>query len=725
MIITPTQATLLGMPGTVLFGLVLAFGLAFFAYTMSRRIQLLTLGAGAPDDRLDRPWRRLRSVLTYGLFQKKMFRDPYAGLYHALIFGGFVVLTVRTSALVFEGLFPGAALPFLGKGFWEGYLLLKDVVLVTTLAGVVLALGRRHVFRKERLDPSFDADLILLLIGFLMVTDLAAGGARFALLGKRAFDVAVSVGAGSAVFSSKVIGHADAARAALAYDASFEPVTFFLSKKIFSSLSPVSLQSIYFGAWWGHLVAILVFGNYLPYAKHFHVITALPNLYFAKLDPAGKMATFDIEKAAESERFGVAKIEDFSWKQKLDFFTCTECGRCREICPTHLTGKPLSPKTLTVDLRNALYAEADDLIDADSGRGDGTAEARLAGRKPLIGGWIDEGAVWACTTCRYCEHACPVGITYVDKITDMRRHLVLEKSEFPKEAQTSFNGMERQGNPWNLPAADRGAWAKDLPFPVLTMAEAAEAGGVEVLFWVGCAGSYEERGKKVSQALARLLHEAGVTYAILGSEETCTGDAARRLGNEYLFQTLAQQNVETMNRYGVKKIVTNCPHCFNTLANEYPDFGGTYEVVHGTTLVARLVAEGRITLTGRVDQSISFHDPCYLGRHNGVYEAPRDILNAIPGLTVKELPRSRDNGLCCGAGGGRMWLDETLGTRINQARYAEIQGNGTDAVGVSCPFCMVMLGNAKTETNGTTEPFDVLELAAKALPVHPGASRTA
>ena len=697
MIITPTQAPLLGMPGTVLFGLVLLSALAFFAYTMSRRIQLLTLGAGAPDDRLDRPWARVKSVLTYGLFQKKMFRDPYAGLYHALIFGGFLVLTVRTLSLVFEGLFPQAGLPFFPAGFWEGYLLLKDVVLVTTLAGVVLALGRRHVFKKERLDPSFDADLILVLIGFLMVSDLAAGAARFAL---------------------------EAAKTGAAANVGWEPVTFFLSKQI-SSLSPSSLQGIYFGAWWGHLVAILVFGNYLPFAKHFHVITALPNLYFARLDPPGKMATFDIEKAAETEHFGVGKIEDFSWKQKLDFFTCTECGRCREICPTHLTGKPLTPKGFTVDLRNTLYAEADDLIDADAGRGDGTAEARLAARKPLIGGWIDPETVWACTTCRYCEHACPVGITYVDKITDMRRHLVLEKSEFPKEAQTAFNGMERQGNPWNLAASDRGAWAKDLPFPVLTMAEAKESGGVEVLFWVGCAGSYEEKGRKVSQALARLLHEAGVTYAILGSEETCTGDAARRLGNEYLFQTLAQQNVETMNGYGVKKIVTNCPHCFNTLANEYPDFGGKYEVMHGTELVAKLVAEGRIALTGRVDRTISFHDPCYLGRHNGVYDAPREVLAAIPGLTVKELPRTRENGMCCGAGGGRMWLDEKLGTRINQARYAEIQANGTDAVGVSCPFCMVMLGNAQTETGGTTEPFDVLELAARALPAHPGAPRTA
>ncbi len=724
MIITPTQARFLGMPGTVLFALVLLSALAFFAYTMSRRIQLLTLGAGAADDRLDRPWARIRSVLTYGLFQKKMFRDPYAGLYHALIFSGFLVLTVRTLSLVFEGLFPRAALPFFPPGFWEGYLLLKDVVLVTTLAGVVLALGRRHLFKKDRLDPSFDADLILLLIGFLMVSDMAAGAARFALLGRSGAEIAGYVGAGGAVLSSKVNAAAEAARTAVAFPGSWEPVTYFLSKQI-SSLSPSSLQSIYFGSWWGHLVAILVFGNYLPFAKHFHVITALPNLYFAKLDPPGKMATFDIEKAAETEHFGVGKVEGFSWKQKLDLYTCTECGRCREICPTHLTGKPLTPKGFTVDLRNVLYADADDLLDADSGRGDGTAEARLAARKPLVGGWIDPETVWACTTCRYCEHACPVGITYVDKITDLRRHLVLEKSEFPKEAQTAFNGMERQGNPWNLAASDRGAWAKDLPFPVLTMSEAKEAGGVEVLFWVGCAGSYEERGKRVSQALARLLHEAGVTYAILGSEETCTGDAARRLGNEYLFQTLAQQNVETMNGYGVKRIVTNCPHCFNTLANEYPDFGGKYEVMHGTELVAKLVAEGRITLTGRVERTISFHDPCYLGRYNGVYDAPRDVLNAIPGLTLKELPRSRDAGLCCGAGGGRMWLDEKIGTRINQTRYAEIQENGTDAVGVSCPFCMVMLGNAQTETGGTTEPFDVLELAARALPAHPGATRTA
>ena len=679
MTLTPAQAFYFGLPGNVLFALVLLVAVVLFVVTVSRRVQLLLIGAGAPDDRFDHPFRRLWHVVEYGILQRKMWQDPYAGLYHILIFSGFVVLLLRTIALVLEGLNPSAGLPFLSKGFWETYLLLKDVILVTTLAGVLLALGRRHLFRKERLDPSFDADLILGLIGFLMVTDLFAGAARFNMSG--------------------------------AGISPFEPVTAALSGFLAGS-SPETLWTIYAGCWWSHLIAILVFLNYLPFAKHFHVLTALPNLLFAKLDAPGKMSTIDIEKAAEAGVFGVSKIEDFTWKQKLDIFTCTECGRCREICPTHLTGKPLTPKGFTVDLRHALYTDAPALLDAATGFAGGKLAPALEERKPLIGGWVSEETIWACTTCRYCEHACPVGITYTDKIADLRRHLVLERSEFPKEAQTAFNGMERQGNPWNLAAADRGAWAKELPFPLPTIAEAPDA---EILFWVGCAGSYEDRGKKVSRALATLLHEAGVTFAILGSEETCTGDSARRLGNEYLFQTLARQNVEILNGYGVKRIVTNCPHCFNTLAREYPDFGGKFEVVHGTELVAKLIEEGRLKLSTRIEKTISFHDPCYLGRHNDVYDAPRAVLSAIPGLRLKELPRSRENGLCCGAGGGRMWLDETLGTRINQMRYGEIESCGTEAVGVSCPFCMVMLANARTELEGKTEPFDVLELAARAL----------
>jgi len=685
----PTEASWLGVPGTLVFALVLIGAIAAFAYTASRRWQLLTIG-GPEDVRWDRPVERLKGLFELGIFQKKMWWDGYAGLYHMLIFSGFVVLSVRTLSLVFEGLFPKAGMPFLPAGAWQAYLLLKDVVLVTTLVGVVLALGRRYVFRKERLDPSFDAGLILVLIGFLMATDLLAGAAKFALAPE----------------------HASA----------WEPFTAGLSG-LLAGAAPATLQAVFSWCWWLHLVAILVFLNYLPFAKHFHVITALPNIFLRKLDAPGRLPTVDIEKAAEAEKFGVAKVEDLTWKQRLDLFTCTECGRCREVCPTHLTGKPLTPKGFLKDVRSALYTVAGDLVDTAEGRADVAAQARLEERKPLIGGWVDEETIWACTTCRYCESACPVTITYTDKIVEMRRHLVLEKSEFPKEAQTAFNGMERQGNPWNLPSADRDAWTGELDFevPVLGAMDESERAQVEVLFWVGCAGSYEDRGKKVSRALARLLHEGGVKFAILGAEETCNGDSARRLGNEYLFQTLAQQNVETMNGYGVKRIVTNCPHCFNTLKNEYPDFGGTFEVIHGTELVALLLAEGRLQLTESVAKSISFHDACYLGRHNDVYDAPREVLAAIPGLTLTELPRTGKNGLCCGAGGGRMWLDEKIGTRINQLRYEEIESAGTDLVGVSCPFCMVMLGNAQTEMSGKTQPFDVLELAAQALPAHPGA----
>lgn len=689
----PTEATLLGVPGSLLFALVLIGSIAAFAYTASRRWQLLTIG-GPAEARWDRPLERLRGLLQLGILQKKMWWDGYAGLYHMLIFSGFVVLSVRTLSLVFEGLFPGAGMPFLPAGVWQAYLLLKDVVLVTTLVGVLLALGRRYVFRKERLDASFDAGLILCLIGFLVATDLLAGAAKLAASP----------------------GHASA----------FEPVTAALSG-LLTGEGGATLQAVYRACWWLHLISIFVFLNYLPFAKHFHVITALPNIFLRKLDAPGKLSTVDIEKAAEAEKFGVAKVEDFTWKQRLDLITCTECGRCREVCPTHLTGKPLTPKGFLKDVRTALYTVATDLVDVSTERADATAQKRLEERKPLIGGWVDEETIWACTTCRYCESACPVTITYTDKIVDLRRHLVLERSEFPKEAQTAFNGMERQGNPWNLAAADRDAWTGELDFevPILGAMEEAERAAVEVLFWVGCAGSYEDRGRKVSRALARLLREGGVKFAILGAEETCNGDSARRLGNEYLFQTLAQQNVETLNGYGVKRIVTNCPHCFNTLKNEYPDFGGRFEVVHGTELVARLVAEGRLKLTEALPKSISFHDACYLGRHNEVYDAPREVLAAIPGLTLTELPRSGRNGLCCGAGGGRMWLDEKIGTRINQARYAEIEEAGTDLVGVSCPFCMVMLGNAQTEMAGKTQPFDVLELAAQALPARPGTETAA
>ncbi len=670
---SPTSLRYLGVPGTVWFGALLAAAVLVFLYSASRRFQALL--AGKRENRFDRIAARIGRTIEYAFLQLRMFRDPYAGSFHILIFGGFLVLGVRTLALVVEGLAPGFQV--LPGSLGHAYNFVKDLFEALVFLGVAMAVFRRLFARPKRLDLSMDAWLILFLIDLLIVTDLLADSARIALDPSRGGWWALVTG---------------------------------LLAAPLARLGAPALSSLFTTCWWIHLVDIFFFGNYLPYSKHFHIIVAIPNVFLQKLEPMGRLASVDLEA---SESFGASKIEDFTWKQLLDGYTCTECGRCREVCPTALTGKPLDPKKFIGKFRDAFYEETPRLLARATGRGgDGHGDGSEAA-KELIGGWFPEDTIWACTTCGYCTSACPVFILpAVDKIVEMRRHLVLDRAEFPKEMQTAFRGMETNGNPWGIAAASRADWAEGLP--VVTMAE-AQRSEIEYLFWVGCAGSYEDRAKRVSRALVEILHQAGVKFAILGAEETCNGDSARRMGNEYLFQTLASQNIETLNGYGVKKIVTNCPHCLNVLKNEYPQFGGNYEVVHGTELVARLVAEGRVILEKELRESITFHDPCYLGRYNEVYDAPREILSAIPGLTVKEMERSRRKGLCCGAGGGRMWMEEKLGSRINQARMKEIAAMGTDKVGVSCPFCMVMIGNAKEEIQQGPPAFDVLELARSAM----------
>jgi Fe-S oxidoreductase len=673
----PTERLVLGIPARALFGLLILIAAIAFVYSASRRIRLLL--ALAPEPRFDRIGLRIRKTFEYAFLQKRMFRDFYAGTFHIFLFSGFLVLLVRTISMVLEGLFPGFVL--LPGRTGDVYTLAKDVFEVLVLVGVAMAVFRRAFARPKRLDLTLDAWVILSLIALLIAADLVSEGAKVALAPQLASVWAPAV----AVVAGLLVGAAAG-----------------------------TLDGLYVGGWWVHLVDIFFFGNYLPYSKHFHILTAVPNVFFMKLEPAGRLGTPDLEN---SEHFGVSRVEQLSWKSALDGYTCTECGRCRVVCPTALTEKPLDPKVFIGDLRDAVYEATPGILSAvapDGAMADRSAEpSAKAERRELIGGWISEDTIWACTTCGFCTSACPVFIIpAVDKIIEMRRHLVLEKTEFPKEMQTAFRGMETNGNPWGIAAASRADWARDLP--VVTMAEAGER-EIEVLFWVGCAGSYEDRAKRVSRSLVEILHAAGVSFAILGTEETCTGDSARRMGNEYLFQVLAQQNIETLNGYGVKKIVTNCPHCFNCLKNEYAPLGGHYELMHGSELVSRLIAEGRIVLDTAIAQTITFHDPCYLGRYNGVYDAPRRILEAIPGLRLKELPRSRERGLCCGAGGGRMWMEEKLGSRINQTRMKEIAEAGTDAVGLSCPFCMVMIGNAKEEIGAATQPFDVLELARRAM----------
>jgi Fe-S oxidoreductase len=664
-----TASSLLGISGVVWFWLLTVVGIGAVVFSLSRRFALLK--AGRPESRFDRLGERVKHVLVYALGQKKMFDDPFAGLYHILIFYGFLVVSVRTVTMVLEGLFAGWELPLLQTSVGHAYLFSKDIFEALVLLGLVFAVWRRGVQRKERVVQSWGAWLVIVLIAILMLSDLASEGAR----------IAAGVIEGGYLPVSAIFG------------------------SLMSGFSESTLQAVYSWSWWIHLITLYVFANELPYSKHFHVYTSLFNVFFANLDAPGKLPTMDLENVDENTRFGISTVTDFTWKQMLDMYTCTECGRCREFCPTTLTGKPLQPVVYLKTVRDQLYREQKEIL---AKPGDEVAGSQ----HELVPAVVDPEVIWACTTCRWCERACPLDISYVDKLVEMRQNLVLEKAEFPEEAQPAFRGYEVNGNPWQLPAEQRGSWAEGLDVPLASEAD----GDFEYLFFVGSPGSYDDHGKKVSKALVEILKAAGIKIAILGPEEASTGDAARRLGNEYLYQMLAMQNIEVMNGYGVKKIVTNCPHAFNTLANEYPDLGGDYEVVHGTQLVAELVRSGRVKLTRSVDLDLAYHDPCYLGRTNGEYDAPRFLLNAIPGLTAREADLSRDRSMCCGAGGGRMWLEEDLGERINQLRFSQLRATGTEQVAVACPYCFSMLSDAQNEAGlEDARTLDVIELVALAL----------
>ena len=646
------------MPAFIVFCTMLVASFAAFAYLIEARVAMLR--AAAPIDRFDRWGERLRGVLTQFLGQRRILSPRHfaAGVMHAFIFWGFLAVGLNTIHFVGAGFHEGFHLPLLGPDSVLGrvYMVVRDVFEVFVIVMIGVAAVRRAFVRPERLTRSWDAVLILTLIATLMVTDLVMAG----------------------------IGAAPSPAG--------------------RTLSPwlAGRTGLYAVSWWLHLATLLGFLVYLPVSKHFHVITSFPSVLFRRLD-TGSLPAMDLEN---SERFGITGFTDLRWKDVLDVYSCTECGRCQAACPAYATGKPLNPKKINEDMRAALMP----------------ALPILLGRKPLPEGThlpvlpsetISDDEIWACTTCRACEEACPLFIEFIDRIVGMRRKLVLEDSSFPQELTTAFKNMEKAGNPWGQPAEARASWAEGLDVPLLSE---VSSGSVEYLLWVGCAGSYDDRGKKVARATVRILKEAGVSFAILGPEETCTGDPARRSGNEYLYQMLAQQNVETLSRYAVKKIVTQCPHCFNTLLNEYPQLGGHYEVLHHSQVIARLLADGRIALTPGDGGTVTFHDSCYLGRHNGVYDAPREALSSA-GLTILEMPRSRDNGFCCGAGGARMWMEERLGTKVNVARVDEAAGTGAPLVAAACPFCMTMLTDGVNETGraDTVRVQDVAQIVAERL----------
>ena len=681
----PTHSSVLSM---ILYVLIIAAGLAIFAYLIYQRWQILKIGKY--EDRFSNFGARIKNVILVAFLQRRIFNELQAGLMHAFIFWGFCVVSINSITFLGEGFISGFHLPLLGPDQILGkfYGFMKDLFEVLVLIGLGIAFYRRLILRPKRLTYSFEANLILIFILILMISDFFMFGIK---LNTKELPHEFS----KFVFASAVVGN------------------------WVSSLSVDTQETIFMINFWTHLVVFFTFLNLLPLSKHFHVITSIPNTYFVKLTPKGQLTKMNLEDET-AESFGTSKIEDLTWKQIFDTWTCTECGRCQTYCPAYETGKPLSDKEINQSLKHHIYDEAPYIIEerkkkSAQATGQPTQEKAEETRKrpSMIGEVIKEDTIWACTTCGWCEEACPVQIENIGRIVDFRRYLVLTESNFPKEATSVFKGLENNSNPWGLGSNKRQDWAEG----VEGVRWASDTPEFEYLFFVGCAGSFDDRNKKITKAMVKILNAAGVNYAMLGNEEGCCGDSARRLGNEYLYQMLAQTNVETFNNYKVKKIITTCPHGYNTIKNEYPQFGGNYEVYHHTEFILKLINEGKLKLKNPINQTFTYHDSCYLGRINGIYEEPRNILKGINGVRYKEMPRHHYKSFCCGAGGGRMWLEEHIGTRINANRTEEALSLNPDAIAVACPFCLIMLDDGVKDKGAEdrVKVLDIAEIVAKAI----------
>lgn len=660
-----------GLLGQVVILVLILGALGLGAWRTSRLYTLLR--AGAPETRRGDTGTRVSRFVKMILLQSKMFEKPGIGIAHFFIFWGFNLLTVGALERLLAGVLGDFRVPFIGRAHW--FIAANDFLAALVVVSIGYAAIRRLRIRPWYLTSLPDAFIIIASISghltSLLISE-AFAGAAFGTAGEY-----------------------------------WSPAGLLLGPALATLGKPVATAGYIF-FWWLDVLIILFLFTYIPLSKHFHIITAPFNVYFKSTRPKGELRP--IENIEEAEHFGVSEVKQFTWKDLLDGYACTECGRCTSACPARLTEKPLDPKKIVMDMRQATYAAGGLRM-----LGRGHDLKRVGPETALVGGLITEPELWACTTCMACIEACPVGIEHVPKIVDMRRSLVLEASRFPPELAPAFNSLERHGNPFGFRAEARADWARGLG--VRTVGDLAGE-TVDVLYWVGCYGSFDERNQKVARALARVLKSAGVNFGILGVEERCTGDPARRTGNEYLYQVLAQGNIEVLQGYGVKKIVTACPHCMNTIKNEYPQFGGDFEVVHHTQFIRDLIASGKLQLGEAIDKrSLTFHDPCYLGRYNDIYDQPREVLDALGGQ-VTEMRRSRNKALCCGGGGGRAFMEERIGKKMSHNRLDDVLETGASTLAAGCPFCITMFedGIRSTGAGEKVEVQDLAELVAARLP---------
>lgn len=640
--------------------------LAIFSWGIHKRIRLWHIGK--KDKRSDKMWHRIKSFLLDGIVHRRILQDLYPGVIHLLIFLGFIVPFTVIVITQFIFTLPIALARLIS--------LILDIIALAAIVSLILAIYRRYITRPSRLDNRPDDLLSLILILLIVLTGIILEGLRISVIGK---DVQTWAPVGNTLAALiNITGWDNNAKG-------------LLSMIIFRV----------------HFFLVLGMIAYIPYAKLFHIISSPINMIFRSLSPKGTLSYLNLEDE-EAETFGVAKIEEFTWKQLMDLDACTHCGRCQDHCPAYLTEKPLSPKDIINDLKDHMHIRAPQILDA---RIKGTDPEEVS---PLINSVIAEDILWACTTCRSCIDHCPVFVEHVDKILDMRRYQVLMESKFPEELTAAFRGLEKNSNPWGLGYDARADWAEELDVPIMSETEEKE---IDYLFFVGCIRSYDDRNKKVAVAMTRILNHLGIKFAILGTEEGCCGDPARRVGNEYLYQILAQTNIETFNRYNIKMILTTCPHCYNTLKNEYPQLGFSCEVVHHSVFIQENIRNGRLKLNHALAKRLTFHDPCYLGRYSGIYEPPREVLKSIPALNLREMKRSRIDSLCCGAGGGWMWMDEKIGKRMNIQRLEDALTVNPEWIATACPFCVTMFDDAIKDKNMEKDLkiWDIAELVEQAM----------